>query len=449
MKSKLAKHVAWGCAVYSFVIVLAYLLCIFILKDWLRYLIIPILGFSFLGVYLIVVRPFSKKQIHKRWKFFRYFLSTVLCAALTVGVFYLMDVYSPFLYPMITSRCEVPHRSLQITYEADGTYVITNEKDTDFRILQLTDIHLGGKYATLSLDEAALYSIYTVIDRTRPDLIIITGDLVYPIPIQSFTTDNATPLNQLCEFMNRVGIPWEFVYGNHETELLATHTAEQLDSILRGYSYAEGNGCLLYADVQPDIYGRSNQLIEICNADGSLNQALFLLDSNDYATGTLNDYDCIHPDQVAWYRDSIKRLSVQEGNLISSMLFFHIPLPEYQDAYEALQSGSTDAEYLFGEKRESVACSDYDSGLFDAVLELGSTKAIFVGHDHLNDMGIKYKGVDLIYGKSIDYLAYPGIDKLTDQRGGTLIKIHSDSDYEIFPISDLWDWDCDEPYYVP
>ncbi len=350
---------------------------------------------------------------------------------------------------MITSRCEVPHRSLPITYEADGTYIITNEDNTDFKILQLTDIHLGGKYATLSLDEAALYSTYTVIERSRPDLIIITGDLVYPIPVQSFTNDNATPFYQICEFMNRVGIPWAFVYGNHETELIATHTSEQLNNILRGYSYAQGKGCLLYADVQPDIYGRSNQLIEIRNADGSLNQALFLLDSNDYATSTLNDYDCIHPDQVEWYRDSVEKLSAREKKKISSMLFFHIPLPEYRDAYEALQRGSTDAEYLFGENREGVSCSDHDNGLFNAVLELGSTKAIFVGHDHLNDLGVRYKGVDLIYGKSIDYLAYPGIDRQTEQRGGTLIKIRFDSDYEILPVSDRWDGNCNEPYYVP
>lgn len=447
IKSKLTKRVAFGCAIYSVVVVSVYLLCSFILKAWLRYLIIPILGFLFLGVYLIVVRPFSKKRIGNGRKIFRYFLSTVLCAAFTVGIFFAIDYYSPFLYPMILSRREVPHRSLQIIYEADGTYVITNESNTDFKILQLTDIHLGGKYATLSLDEAAFYSVYTVIERARPDLIIITGDLVYPIPIQSFTTDNATPFYQLCEFMNRIGIPWTFVYGNHETELIATHTAEQLNNILRGYSYAEGKGCLLYADVQPGIYGRSNQLIEIHNADGSLNQALFLLDSNDYATSTLNDYDCIHPNQVTWYRDSIEKLSAREEKTISSMLFFHIPLPEYRAAYEALQSGSADAEYLFGENREGISYSDYDSGLFDTVLDLDSTKAIFVGHDHLNDLGVKYKGVDLIYGKSIDYLAYPGIDKQNEQRGGTLIKVQPDSDYEVFQVSDRWDYN--EPYYVP
>jgi len=35
-----------------------------------------------------------------------------------------------------------------------------------------------------------------------------------------------------------------------------------------------------------------------------------------------------------------------------------------------------------------------------------------------------------VYGKSIDYLAYPGIDKLFEQRGGTMVTLKSDSKYE-------------------
>lgn len=38
---------------------------------------------------------------------------------------------------------------------------------------------------------------------------------------------------------------------------------------------------------------------------------------------------------------------------------------------------------------------------YETSLDKGSTDAVFVGHDHLNNMGIRYKGVDLIYGKSI------------------------------------------------
>lgn len=63
---------------------------------------------------------------------------------------------------------------------------------------------------------------------------------------------------------------------------------------------------------------------------------------------------------------------------------------------------------------------------FGAILQKQSAQAVFVGHDHLNNLGVKYKGVDLIYGKSIDYIAYPRIASQTAQRGGTLITVLSD-----------------------
>ena len=84
-------------------------------------------------------------------------------------------------------------------------------------------------------------------------------------------------------------------------------------------------------------------------------------------------------------------------------------LHEYADAKAALDAGSSDAIYLFGKNEEAVSCPDNNSHFFDSILDKGSTDAVFVGHDHLNNMWIRYKGVDLIYGKSIDYLAYTGI----------------------------------------
>ena len=120
------------------------------------------------------------------------------------------------------------------------------------------------------------------------------------------------------------------------------------------------------------------------------------------------------------------------------MLFFHIPLQQYRDAYELYEQGSDEVKYFFGENGETminkVCCSDYPSKLFDTALELGSTKAMFCGHDHYNNMSLEYKGIRLTYGMSIDYLAMPGIDEDTAQRGATLITCHSDSTFDIEQI---------------
>lgn len=134
-------------------------------------------------------------------------------------------------------------------------------------------------------------------------------------------------------------------------------------------------------------------------------------------------------------KENIGRLSKQEGKLISSMAFFHIPLQEYREAYELYESGSDRVKYFFGENGETmidkVCCSDYPSKLFDTAVELGSTKAMFCGHDHYNNLSVEYQGIRLTYGMSIDYLAMPGIENDTAQRGGTLITLHGDSEFDI------------------
>ena len=82
---------------------------------------------------------------------------------------------------------------------------------------------------------------------------------------------------------------------------------------------------------------------------------------------------------------------------------------------------------------DKICSSKYPSKLFNTALELGSTKAMFCGHDHYNNLSVEYKGIRLTYGYSIDYLAMPGIEEDTKQRGATLITINKSGEYEIKP----------------
>jgi len=63
------------------------------------------------------------------------------------------------------------------------------------------------------------------------------------------------------------------------------------------------------------------------------------------------------------------------------------------------------------------------------MLELGSTKGVFCGHDHENNFSIEYKGIQLSYGMSIDYLAYIGISKVGAQRGCKVITYSPDGSF--------------------
>ena len=71
---------------------------------------------------------------------------------------------------------------------------------------------------------------------------------------------------------------------------MAASDKETLDDLYRSLSYKTSKN-LLYPYVQPGVTGRNNQLIEVRNPDGSLNTALFLVDSNAYTGRGFNDYD--------------------------------------------------------------------------------------------------------------------------------------------------------------
>ena len=185
-----------------------------------------------------------------------------------------------------------------------------------------------------------------------------------------------------------------------------------------------------------------------------------MMDTNSYTDedplGIKWIYDNIHEDQILWYRGVVNKYGDYNINLLSSLpenqrpenaddfttvqslLFFHIPLMEVRDAYnEYLAAGEKDTDdlkYLGGKVGESapyVYCSEDEEQMFETILELGSTKAMFYGHDHLNNIVLDYKGVILSYGYSIDYFAYSDIDKIGSQRGCAVIECHPDTSFDI------------------
>lgn len=358
------------------------------------------------------------------------FAAAVLILVAAVAV---MRNGSWLLQPYISTIPAVEHRQHAISYDASNGVYSIHAGEEDFRILQLTDIHLGGSVVSVSKDRAALEAVYTLVEAAKPDFIIITGDSVFPLGIMSFSLNNYVPMVQLASFLRNLGIPWAITFGNHDTEDIATGSEADISQVFDKFSFAKTRS-LLYPEIQPPITGRSNQMILLKNSDGSIRQALFLMDSNDYQSNAINDYDYIHDDQVAWYKESLLSLESEYGQMPDSLLFFHIPLQEYQIAYDLYKAGSGHVEYHFGvvgEENEAICTSNIHSSLFDTAVKLGSTKGIFCGHDHYNNISLTYEGIRLTYGMSIDYLAMPGIVNRHQQRGGTLITIHKDASFDV------------------
>ena len=441
-RKRLARH-ALGMTVFSLLYWLGVTAAVILLRERLNYPanVFLIAGVVFALLVLAYDLSLRRKLTWRNLVVNKPRLALFLALAVLVGGFSFMSRETYYTQPYINSLPLVEHRNNAVAYdEASGVYTLTAAGE-NFKVLHLTDIHLGGSLFSARQDLKALNACYTLIENTHPDFVIVTGDLSFPLGIMSMSFNNSAPVYQFAAFMRNLGVPWAFTYGNHDTESLASMNETELNDVFMALSYRT-SGTLLYPYVQPPVTGRNNQLIELRNADGSLNTALFLIDSNAYTGEGINVYDYIHDDQVDWYVGELERLNAEAGREVPSMLFFHIPLQQYRAAYELYEAGSDEVTYFFGVNGEQmidkVCCSDYPSKLFDRAQELGC-EAMFCGHDHYNNMSLGYGGVRLTYGMSIDYLAMPGIENDAEQRGGELITIRSDGSWDLrqIPLSSI------------
>lgn len=320
-----------------------------------------------------------------------------------------------------------------------GNSAIKVNENRDIKILQLTDTHVGNGSLSVKKDKKAINAICKLIENARPDLILITGDVVYPMRIFSGTSDNLSALKVVANVIEQYKTPWSICFGNHDVEWNSDHTKSELCEYLES---DELKYCLFKSGPE-DLEGMGNHIIDVYNYDDSFSSALFLIDNAEYKHGIQpSGYNPISDNTTNWYKQSIENISNSEGFLINSFAYFHVPLKEYDIAWKLYRDGNPSVKYLFGwanEPNESVGTPDETGNFFNTAVEIGSTKAMFCGHHHLNDFGVEYLGIQLVCSKSIDYLAYlvQGIASKTEQRGSTTLIIKGknsemEKDFDIY-----------------
>ena len=323
--------------------------------------------------------------------------------------------------------------------DENGVYYFVT--DGDFKVMQLTDVHIGGSILSARKDRMAINAVAAMISTEKPDLVIVTGDISFAVPWGG-TLNNRYAHEIFGHIMENLGVYWTVAFGNHDSEIYNFYTREQVATM---YESEELEHCLF--DRGPEgLYGECNHVINVRNTAGLVTRSLIVIDTNSYTDedplGFDWIYDNIHEDQIEWYRSTIENLNAYNKTInpnagtVKSMMFFHIPLMEVRDAYnEYLEKGEgEDLKYVRGEVNEKapyVYCSEESEEMFETILELGSTEAMFYGHDHVNNIVFEYKGVTLCYGYSVDYFAYWQIHKQGAQRGCTVINCSPDGSFEI------------------
>ena len=286
-------------------------------------------------------------------------------------------------------------------FDIDDTGSLIKRDGEDFRILVLTDIQLA---ANPFENAKALKIVEEMVERTKPDFIMTAGDNV-----SWFFSDLMT--KRVIRKLEGFGIPWGVTLGNHDSEWFE-------DRNWNGNQYEKADNSLF--EMGPgNIHGVGNYVVNINNESGESIYSLIMMDSNSrrkYENGS--DYDIIYYDQIKWYE-----WVVRNQKDVPSMLFFHIPLPEFKEAETALAAGEIPPELAFGDNREDVFCAPVNTGFFDIIKDLQSTTHIFCGHDHINNSSMEYEGIRLTYCMKTGPSSYSD----SDRQGGTLVTIKDGS----------------------
>ncbi len=370
------------------------------------------------------------------------FLVSIVSALLSV-IATLSMLWSPVTELIVKENYDYAKSFSKVAYEdqlvpeldKDGYW--TFNTDRDLKVVQLTDIHIGAGSLSKDSDKRAMNAVAALLTYEKPDLVVLTGDMVYPVPFQAGTFNNSLSTRMIIDLMETLGVYYTVCFGNHDSEAYGTHTRAEISDM-----WADPD--LKYSLYQPgpsDVYGYGNHVIKVKNSAGIVTSAFFMLDSNEYVDGDILGiqwkYDSIHQDQIDWYKNNV--LAIDAANkaldpaypMFKSLAFFHIPLEEFGIAWNEYRANgykdTADVKVITGylhEDGEKSYPGIYGCKTFETMLELGSTKGVFCGHDHVNNAIINYKGINLVYGMSIDYLAYSELfDNGGAQRGCTVITV--------------------------
>ena len=256
--------------------------------------------------------------------------------------------------------------------------VLKFRADGKFKIVQFTDVHWVPEKEEAS--QVAAWRMAEILDAEKPDLVIFTGDVAYGKPA-------ARCYEKAFEPVISRKIPFAFTFGNHDDE--QGMSRQEIFDLIKDMP---GN----LTGTVPGLSGVSNFILPIRNAANTKDAfILYHFDSLSYSPmKEIGGYDWMKQDQINWYRECATQLKAQNGGTpLPALAFFHIPLPEYNEA--ARQEGAL----MIGVRKEAACAPKINSGLFTSMKEMGDVFGVFVGHDHVNDYAVQWKDILLAYGR--------------------------------------------------
>ncbi len=244
-----------------------------------------------------------------------------------------------------------------------------------FKIVQITDLHykLGVKAS-----EQGLACVREMVQTEKPDLVVVTGDIIYSAPADS-------TLSVVLKTFAQLGVPFCMTFGNHDYDF-------KTPAVALYNQMQKTPNC-----VMPVLQGKNTDYsLSILSSNGKRTAAvLYCIDThNKPAIGGIGGYQWISHNQITWYRQrSMVYKQKNGGRPVPSLAFLHIPLPEFNYATANTQCP------MYGSRLEKAYSPSLNSGMFASIKEMGDIMGVFCGHDHDNDYAVSYFNVLLAHGR--------------------------------------------------
>lgn len=287
--------------------------------------------------------------------------------------------------------------------------------DHKFKIMQIADTQ---EIPAVSPDTLSL--INNALDREKPDLVIFTGDQIkgYSKKFKKDPVIIESTIDILVEPIAKRNIPFMVTYGNHDAQCGVDNRGQ--------YKFYAKYDNFISGDLRnADDVGTADIQIYSSTEDKPVFE-LYIIDSHGKAKDGAG-YAPVDKEQIGWYVSRREQLKAENGDYLPSLVFQHIPVPEFFDVIKKVPKGTKGAVPAYGAHEneffvlndetiaeggfmlESPASPDVNTGEFEAMSEKGDVLGIYVGHDHNNSFVVKYKGVDLGYTQGAGFNVYgPG-----------------------------------------
>jgi 3',5'-cyclic AMP phosphodiesterase CpdA len=243
------------------------------------------------------------------------------------------------------------------------------------KLLQFTDIHFfnGRDRHGIGPDERTVADMKRMIDHYEPDVVAVTGDTWHDNP----NGRGAAFLEYSIRQLEGLGVPWLFTWGNHDL----------LDDYVAGHDALRTARNSLYRGGPAG----GNYTVNLVDGEGRRVWELICLNTTNIG---------IQRPQREWI-DALHHRRQRGGQVWPpAFCMLHIPVLQYHYIWEE--------EIASGFKREAV-CSwgENGSGIWH-LKRLGTVKALFCGHDHVNDYSGALDGIELVYGRATGHAGYGG-----------------------------------------